>query len=142
MPAAGDAVAQARRDALPLRRRADGFGDLAAALQDDDDDEEMHDQHHHAQQRGIAGAMQAEQQRHIGEGDAGDADADDAARPDLDIGRGFGPHRKQAERPGQRADDADEPARERIGVDDGEDHEADGRGIADLRAEQMRWRRR
>ncbi len=71
MPAAGDAVAQARRNPLPVRRRADGVGDLAAALQDDDDDEEMHDQHHHANERGIAGAMQAEQQRHIGERNAG-----------------------------------------------------------------------
>ncbi|MEY9504444.1 hypothetical protein ABIE87_004002 [Bradyrhizobium diazoefficiens] len=127
---------RARRNPRPLGGRANDFGDLAAALQDDDDDEEMHDQHHHAQQRGVAGAMQTEQQRHIGKGDAGDADADDAARPDLDIGRGLSPNRKQAGRPRQRTDHADEPARERIGVDDREDHEADGRGLADLRSEQ------
>ncbi|WP_453969395.1 hypothetical protein [Bradyrhizobium japonicum] len=96
----------------------------------------MYDQQHHAQQRRIAGTMQAEQQRHIGERDAGDADGHDAPRPDLDIGRGFCPNRNDAKRPRQRADDADEPARERIGIDDGEDHEADGCGIADLRAEQ------
>ncbi|MGY4467971.1 hypothetical protein ACVWWK_003680 [Bradyrhizobium sp. LB9.1b] len=138
VPAARNAVAQSRRDPLPVGRRADGFGDLAAALQDDDDDEEMHDQHHHAQERGIAGAMQAEQQRHVGEGDAGDADTDDTTRPDLDIGRGFGPDRKQAERSRQRTDRTDERARERVGIDDREDHEADGGGLADLCAEQRR----
>src|SRR4051812_35642846 len=138
VPPARDAVAQPRRDPLPVGRRADGFGDLAAALQDDDDDEEMHDQHHHAQERGIAAAMQAEQQRHIGKGDAGDADTDDTARPDLDIGGGFGLDRKQAERSRQHTDHTEEPPRERIGVDDGEDHETDGGGPADLGAEQRR----
>ena len=70
MPEAGDAVAHPGRDAVAAGRRANGVGDLAAALQDDDDDKEMHDQHHQAQQRRVAGAMQAQQQRHIGEGDA------------------------------------------------------------------------
>ena len=109
-----------------------------AALQDDDDDKEMHDQHHQAQQRGVAGAMQAQQQRHIGKGDAGDADGDDAPRPYLDIGRGLGANPKQAERPGQRPHDADQPARQRIGIDDREDHKPGGCEIADLGAQQHR----
>jgi hypothetical protein len=62
----------AAKPSRPAGRRADGVGDLAAALQDDDDDKEMHDQHHHAQHRGVAGAVQAQKQRDIGEGDAGD----------------------------------------------------------------------
>ena len=120
---AGEAVARPRGDADAAGRRADGVGDLAAALQDDDDDEEMHHQHHQPEQRGIAAAMQAEQQRDIGKGDAGDADRDDAPDPDLDIGRGLGADAEQAERPGQRAHRADQHARERIGIDDGEDRE-------------------
>ena len=86
----------------------------------------------------IAGAMQAQQQRHIGKGDAGDADGDDAPRPDLDIGRGLGANAEQAERPGQRPHDTDQPARQRIGVDDREDHQPGGGEIADLGAQQHR----
>ena len=46
MPEAGDAIARPGREAVAAGRRANGVGDLAAALQDDDDDKEMHDQHH------------------------------------------------------------------------------------------------
>ena len=98
----------------------------------------MHDQHHQAQQRRIAGAMQAQQQRDIGKGDAGYADGDDAPRPDLDIGRGLGANAKQAERPRQRPHHADQPARQRVGIDDREDHEPAGRAIADPRSQQHR----
>ena len=58
----------------------------------------------------IAGVMQAQQQRDIGEGDARYANGNDAPHPDLDIGRGLGADAKQAERPGQRPDNADQPA--------------------------------
>ena len=138
MPEAGDAVAYPGRGAVAAGRRADGVGDLAAALQDDDDDKEMHDQHHHAQQRGVAGAVQAQQQRDIGEGDACDGDGQDAPRPYLDIGGGLGANPKQAERPGQRPHHADQRARQRIGIDDREDHEPGGREIADPGAQQHR----
>ncbi len=126
MPEAGDAVAYPGRGAVAARRRANGVGDLAAALQDDDDDKEMHDQHHQAQHRCVAGAVQAEQQRHIGEGYPSDGDGNDAARPYLDIGSGLRANPKQAERPGQRPHDADQRARQRIGIDDREDHKPGG----------------
>ncbi len=70
VPQAGDAIAHPGGCALAASRRANGLGDLPAALQDDDDDKEMHDQHHQMQQRCITGAMQAQQQRHIRKGDA------------------------------------------------------------------------
>ena len=57
-------------NALAAGRRANGLGDLAATLQDDDDDKEMHDQHHQMQHRRVAGAIQAQQQRHIRKGNA------------------------------------------------------------------------
>ena len=79
----------------------------------------------------VAGAMQAQQQRHIGKGDAGHADGDDAPRPDFDIGRGLGTNAKQAERPRQRPHRTDQPARQRVGIDDREDHEPGGGEIAD-----------
>ena len=119
-------------------RRANGVGDLAAALQDDDDDKEMHDQHHEAQQRGIAAAAQPEQQRHVRKGDAGHADGDDAPDPDLDIGCGLGANPKQAVRPGQRPRGADQRARQRIAIDDRLDGKPDRRAIADLGTQQHR----
>ena len=99
-----------RRNALAASRRANGLGDLPAALQDDDDDKEMDDQHHQTQQRLVAGVMQAQQQRHIGKGDARHADGDDAPRPDLDIGSGLWANAKKPERPRQRPYHTDQPA--------------------------------
>jgi hypothetical protein len=71
LPNARKAIAHPCGGALAAGRRADRVGNLAAALQDDDDDEEMHHQHHDAEQRQIAGAMQAQQKCYIGKGDAG-----------------------------------------------------------------------
>ncbi len=105
-------------------------------MQDDDDDEEMHDQHDQPHDRQIAAAMQPEQQRDIRKGDAGNGDRDDAPSPDLDIGGGFGAYLEQANRAGERPHHADKHPRERIGIDDGKDHEPCGREIADLGAEQ------
>ena len=138
MPDARNAIAHPRRKALPADGRANGIGDLAAALQDDDHDEEMHDQHDHAQQGRIAGPMQAEQQRHIGEGDAGDADGDDAPRPDLNVSRGLGANGKQAEGPPQSANETDQAARKCVGVHDSENNEADGCWLANLSPQQHR----
>ncbi len=138
VPQAGDPVARLRGDALAAVRPAYRGGDLAAALQDDDDNKEMHDQHHQAQQRDVAGMVQAEQQRHVRKGDAGDADADNAPRPNLDIGRGLRPNAKQAERPRQRPRHADQPTRQRIGIDHREDHKPRGRAFAEGCAQQHR----
>ena len=98
----------------------------------------MHDQHHQAQQRRIAGAMQAEQQRHVRKGNARHGDGDDAPRPDLDIGRGLGADTEQTERSRQRPHHADQPARQRVGIDHREDHEPGGGEIADPGPQQHR----
>ena len=79
-----------------------------------------------------------QQQRDIGESYPSDGDGDDAPRPYLDIGGGFGANAKQAERPGQRPHDADQRARQRIGIDDREDHKPGGCEIADPGAQQHR----
>jgi hypothetical protein len=70
VPHGSEAIARSRGNANAALGRANEVGDLLAALQDDDDDEEMHDQHDQAQHCEIAGAMQAEQQRHVRERNA------------------------------------------------------------------------
>ncbi len=67
-----------------------------------------------------------------------DTPTDDAPRPDLDIGRGFGTNAKQAEGPRQCPHDTNKTARQRVGVDDREDHKPGDRQIADLGAQQRR----
>ena len=138
MPEPGRAIAQPCGKAGAARRRADEIRDGFAALQDDDDDEEVHDQHHQPQHGQITAAVQAEQKRHVGKGDARHADSENAPRPNLDIGRGFSAHAEQTEWSGQRAHHADQPARERVGVDHGKDDEPRGDEIAELGAEQRR----
>ncbi len=138
VPQPGETIAHTGRGALAAGRRANGLGDGPAALQDDDDDKEMHDQHHQTQQRRIAGAMQAEQQRHVRKGDARHGDGDDAPRPDLDIHRGLGADTEQTERPRQSPHDADQPARQRVGIHHREDHEAGDGEIADPGPQQHR----
>ncbi len=138
MPQPGETIARTGSGTLAAGRRTNGMSNGPAALQDDDDDKEMHDQHHQAQQRRVAGAMQAEQQRHVRKSDARHGDGDDAPRPDLDIDRGLGADTEQTERPRQGPHHADQPARQRVGIHHREDHEAGGGEIADPGPQQHR----
>ncbi len=82
--------------------------------------------------------MQAQQQRHIRKGDARYADRDDAACPDLDIGRSLGADAKQTERSRKCPHDTDQSARQRVGIHDRKDHKPGSCEIADLGTQQHR----